>query len=69
MKRGATAPSAAGVIHTDFERGFIRAETIACDEFIEMGGEQPAKEAGQMRSEERDYRVQDGDTILFRFNV
>ncbi len=69
VKRGAKAPEAAGAIHTDFERGFIRAETIAYDDFIALGGEQAAKEAGKMRSEGRDYVLQDGDIILFRFNV
>ncbi len=69
VRRGATAPEAAGAIHTDFERGFIRAETIAYDDFIGLGGEQAAKEAGKMRSEGRDYTVKDGDIILFRFNV
>ena len=68
-RRGATAPQAAGEIHTDFERGFIRAETIAYDDFIACGGEAGAKEAGQMRSEGKDYVVQDGDVLLFRFNV
>ncbi len=62
-------PSAAGVIHTDFQRGFIRAETISYGDFIEFGGEQGARDAGRMRSEGRDYVVQDGDVILFRFNV
>lgn len=65
----ALAPQAAGVIHTDFERGFIRAETIAYDDFIACGGENGAKEAGKMRVEGRDYRVKDGDVFHFRFNV
>ncbi len=69
VKRDSRAPQAAGVIHTDFERGFIRAETIACADFIECGGEVAAKEAGKMRSEGKDYVVQDGDIMLFRFNV
>jgi ribosome-binding ATPase len=69
VKRGTKAPAAGGVIHTDFERGFIRAETISCDDFVALGGEQGAKEAGRMRAEGRDYVVQDGDVILFRFNV
>ena len=69
VKRGTKAPGAAGVIHSDFERGFIRAETIAYDDFVALGGEQAAKEAGRMRSEGRDYVVQDGDVLLFRFNV
>jgi GTP-binding protein YchF len=66
---GATAPQAAGVIHTDFEKGFIRAETIAYDEFIRCKGEQGAKEAGKMRLEGKEYVVQDGDVLHFRFNV
>jgi hypothetical protein len=66
---GDTAPQAAGVIHTDFERGFIRAQTIAFDDFIACGGEQGAKEAGKMRAEGKDYVVQDGDIFHFRFNV
>jgi len=66
---GATAPQAAGVIHTDFEKGFIRAEVIAYDDFIEFGGEQGAKEAGKWRLEGKDYVVQDGDVMHFRFNV
>jgi len=69
VHRGALAPQAAGVIHTDFEHGFIRAETIAYDDFITCGGEQGAKEAGKMRSEGKDYVVQDGDIFHFRFNV
>lgn len=66
---GATAPQAAGVIHTDFERGFIRAEVIGYADFIACGGEQKAKEAGKWRLEGKDYIVQDGDVIHFRFNV
>ncbi len=66
---GATAPQAAGVIHTDFEKGFIRAEVIAYDDFIACGGEQGAKEAGKLRLEGKDYVVQDGDVMHFRFNV
>ena len=69
IRAGATAPQAAGVIHTDFERGFIRAETIAFDDYVSTGGEAGAKEAGKMRSEGKDYVVQDGDVMLFRFNV
>jgi ribosome-binding ATPase len=69
IRRGATAPQAAGVIHTDFERGFIRAEVIAYEDYIKHKGEQGAKEAGRMRSEGKDYVVKDGDVILFRFNV
>jgi GTP-binding protein YchF len=69
IHRGSRAPQAAGKIHTDFERGFIRAETIGYDDYIVLGGEQGAKAAGKMRSEGKDYEVQDGDVILFRFNV
>jgi hypothetical protein len=69
VHKGAKAPEAAGEIHTDFERGFIRAETIAYDDYIELGGETGAKDAGKMRSEGKDYVVQDGDVMLFRFNV
>ena len=69
VRRGAKAPEAAGEIHSDFERGFIRAETIAYDDFIRLGGEAGAKDAGKMRSEGKDYVVQDGDVLLFRFNV
>ncbi|KAL3919999.1 MAG: hypothetical protein SGILL_003471 [Bacillariaceae sp.] len=67
--KGWTAPTAAGVIHTDFERGFIRAETISYDDLIECGSEVNAKSKGLLRSEGKDYIVQEGDVILFRFNV
>ena len=66
---GATAPQAAGVIHTDFEKGFIRAEVIAYDDFIACKGEQGAKEVGKMRLEGKEYVVKDGDVMHFRFNV
>ncbi|MEQ6292303.1 redox-regulated ATPase YchF [Vogesella sp. GCM10023246] len=66
---GDTAPQAAGVIHTDFERGFIRAQTISYADFIALGGEGKAKEAGKMRAEGKDYVVQDGDVLNFLFNV
>ncbi len=66
---GATAPEAAGRVHTDFERGFIRAETIAFEDYVAFGGERGAKDAGRMRAEGRDYVVQDGDVMLFRFNL
>lgn len=66
---GATAPQAAGVIHTDFERGFIRAQTIAFDDYIGCGNEQAAKEAGKLRAEGKEYVVQDGDVMNFLFNV
>ncbi|MEN9357949.1 MAG: hypothetical protein RL695_2120 [Pseudomonadota bacterium] len=66
---GDTAPQAAGVIHTDFERGFIRAQTIAFDDFIQYKGEQGAKEAGKMRAEGKEYVVKDGDVLNFLFNV
>jgi GTP-binding protein YchF len=69
IHKGETAAQAAGTIHTDFERGFIRAEVIACEDFLACGGEQAAKEAGKMRLEGRDYVVRDGDVIYFRFNV
>lgn len=69
IKAGSTAPEAAGVIHTDFERGFIRAETIRWDELLETGGWAQAREIGKVRSEGKDYEVQDGDVIEFRFNV
>ncbi len=67
--RGTTAPGAGGAIHTDFERGYIAAEVIATDDYLACGGEQGAKAAGKMRQEGRAYVVQDGDVILFRFNV
>ena len=66
---GATAPQAAGVIHTDFERGFIRAETVSYDDFVACNGEHGAREAGKLRSEGKDYVVHDGDVMHFRFNV
>lgn len=69
VKVGATAPQAAGVIHTDFERGFIRAETIAYADFIKYGGETGAKEAGRLRLEGKEYVVKEGDVLHFRFNV
>ncbi|MEM7618227.1 MAG: redox-regulated ATPase YchF [Pseudomonadota bacterium] len=68
-RKGAKAPEAAGAIHTDFEKGFIKAEVIAFDDYIGLGGEQAAKDAGKMRQEGKDYNVVDGDVILFRFNV
>jgi GTP-binding protein YchF len=66
---GATAPQAAGEIHTDFERGFIRAEVTSYDDYIAFNGEQGAREAGKLRLEGKDYIVQDGDVVHFRFNV
>ncbi len=69
VERGSRAPQAAGEIHSDFERGFIRAETIAFDDFVALGGEAGAKEAGKMRAEGKDYVVRDGEVLLFRFNV
>ena len=69
VRQGATAPQAAGCIHTDFERGFIRAEVIAFDEFVRCGGEQGAKDAGKMRLEGKDYLVREADVVHFRFNV
>jgi GTP-binding protein YchF len=69
VRRGAKAPEAAGVIHTDFEKGFIRAETISYGDFVNNGGEQGAKDAGRMRLEGKDYVAKDGDVFHFRFNV
>ncbi len=69
VKAGATAPQAAAVIHTDFEKGFIRAETIAYEDFIRYRGEAGAREAGRLRLEGKEYRVQEGDVLHFRFNV
>jgi ribosome-binding ATPase len=69
VKHGSTAPQAAGVIHTDFERGFIRAETVAYDDFIRYRGESGARDAGRLRLEGKDYIVQEGDVLHFRFNV
>ena len=69
VRAGATAPQAAGVIHTDFERGFIRAEVVGFDDFVTHGGEQGAKEAGRWRLEGKEYRMCEGDVVHFRFNV
>ena len=69
VHKGSTAPQAAGVIHTDFERGFIRAEVIAFNDYVALGGEAKSKEAGKMRLEGKDYIVKDGDVMHFRFNV
>jgi len=69
IHKGSTAPQAAGVIHTDFEKGFIRAEVIAFQEYVTLGGEAKSKEAGKMRLEGKDYIVKDGDVMHFRFNV
>ncbi len=69
VRRGAKAPQAAGVIHTDFERGFIRAQTIAFDDYVSLGGEVPARDAGKARDEGKEYVVQDGDVLLFKFNT
>jgi ribosome-binding ATPase len=69
VAKGAKAPQAAGVIHTDFERGFIRAQTIAFDDYVGLGGETPAKEAGKARDEGKEYVVHDGDVMLFKFNT
>ena len=66
---GATAPQAAGKIHTDFEKGFIRAEVVSYDDFVELNGEQGAKDAGKWRLEGKEYIVKDGDVVHFRFNV
>ena len=69
IKKGTTAPQAAGVIHGDFEKGFIKAETIAYDDYVKFKGESGAKEAGKARQEGKEYIVQDGDVMHFRFNV
>ncbi len=69
VHRGATAPQAAGVIHSDFERGFIKAEVISYNDYVELGGEQGAKAAGRLRMEGKDYIMEDGDVVHFRFNV
>ena len=69
IRKGWTAPKAAGVIHNDFERGFIRAETISYDDLVTCGSESAAKSKGLLRSEGKEYVVQEGDVILFRFNV
>ncbi len=69
ITEGTKAPRAAGVIHTDFERGFIRAQTIAYDDFVALGGEAAAKEAGKARDEGKEYVVKDGDIMLFKFNT
>ncbi|MCU0869341.1 MAG: redox-regulated ATPase YchF [Burkholderiales bacterium] len=69
VRKGSTAPQAAGVIHTDFERGFIRAEVIGYDDYVRLGGEHGAKEAGRMRLEGKEYVMHDGDVVHFRFNV
>jgi ribosome-binding ATPase YchF (GTP1/OBG family) len=69
IRQGTKAPQAAGVIHSDFERGFIRAQTIAFDDYVALGGEAGAKEAGKARDEGKEYVVRDGDVLLFRFNT
>ena len=69
FRDGMKAPQCAGVIHTDFERGFIRAEVIKYDDYIALGGEAPCREAGKLSIEGKDYIVQDGDIMHFRFNV
>ena len=69
IKRNSTAPQAAGKIHTDFERGFIKAEVIGFNDYIECGGELKAKEQGKLRLEGKEYIVKDGDVIHFKFNV
>lgn len=69
VKNGASAPQAAGVIHTDFEKGFIRAEVVSYDDFVQYEGENGAKDAGKWRLEGKDYLVQDGDVVHFRFNI
>jgi hypothetical protein len=67
--KGSSAPQAAGVIHSDFEKGFIRAETMSYDDLVRLGSEKAVKEAGLLRSEGKDYIMKEGDVVLFRFNV
>ena len=69
IRKGATAPEAAGVIHTDFQKGFIKAEVVSFDDLIQLGGMQQAKAAGKVRLEGKDYVMADGDVVEFRFNV
>ena len=69
IKKGSLAPEAAGVIHSDFQKGFIKAEVISFDDYISLRGEQGARQAGKLRSEGSEYEVKEGDVILFRFNV
>jgi ribosome-binding ATPase YchF (GTP1/OBG family) len=69
VNKGSKAPQAAGAIHSDFERGFIRAETIAYDDYVTLGGESAARDAGKLRQEGKEYVVKDGDVLHFRFNV
>ena len=69
VHQGAKAPDAAGEIHSDMQRGFIRAETIAYDDYVALGGENPAKEAGKLRQEGKEYVIHDGDVLHFKFNV
>jgi ribosome-binding ATPase YchF (GTP1/OBG family) len=69
VEKGAKAPQAAGAIHSDFERGFIRAETIAYDDYVSLGGEAAARDAGKLRQEGKEYVVADGDVLHFKFNV
>ena len=68
IKEGTLAPQAAGVIHGDFEKGFIRAETVAYDDYVALGGEGPAREAGKLRTEGKSYEVKDGDVLHFLFS-
>jgi ribosome-binding ATPase YchF (GTP1/OBG family) len=69
VRKGAKAPEAAGEIHSDMQRGFIRAETIAYADYVALGGEAGARDAGKLRQEGKDYVVEDGDVMLFKFNV
>jgi ribosome-binding ATPase YchF (GTP1/OBG family) len=69
IEKGSKAPQAAGEIHTDFERGFIRAETIAYDDYVALNGESGARDAGKLRQEGKEYVVKDGDVLHFKFNV
>ena len=69
VKKGAKAPQAAGVIHTDFEKGFIRAQVVSFDDYVKYGGEKGAREAGALRPEGREYEMQDGDVVEFMFST
>ena len=69
VAKGSKVPQAAGAIHSDFERGFIRAETIAYDDYVSLGGEGPCRDAGKLRQEGKDYVTKDGDVFHFKFNV
>ena len=69
ITKGTTAPAAAGVIHSDFERGFIRAEVMKCEDLLRLGSDKAVRDAGLLRSEGKEYLMEEGDVVLFRFNV